>query len=179
MRIKITILTAWTGAAVVLAMSTGACSRDAQAYTPQQIEQRYGVSGAYADTIATPDGTLKGTVVPVTLADGRRAQLVIPAERARDLHAVYLRDEEGLHPVMLEDRADRVTVAQSPRVVRRTVEPAHPHKRSWEKEALIVGGSAGAGAAIGALAAGKKGAGIGAATGGVGGLIYDLATRKR
>ena len=86
MRIKITILTAWTGAAVVLAMSTGACSRDAQAYTPQQIEQRYGVSGAYADTIATPDGTLKGTVVPVTLADGRRAQLDIPGEQIGRAH---------------------------------------------------------------------------------------------
>ena len=37
----------------------------------------------------------------------------------------------------------------------------------------------GAGAAVGALTGGKKGAGIGAAAGGVGGLIYDLATRKK
>ena len=44
---------------------------------------------------------------------------------------------------------------------------------------LIIGGSAGAGTAIGALAGGKKGAAIGAAAGGVGGLIYDLATRKK
>ena len=51
--------------------------------------------------------------------------------------------------------------------------------RSWEKELLIIGGSAGAGAAVGALTGGKKGAGIGAAAGGVGGLIYDLATRKK
>ena len=33
--------------------------------------------------------------------------------------------------------------------------------------------------AIGAIAGGKKGAGIGAATGGVGGLIYDLMTRDK
>ena len=33
--------------------------------------------------------------------------------------------------------------------------------------------------AIGALAGGKKGAGVGAAAGGVGGLIYDLATRDK
>ena len=52
-------------------------------------------------------------------------------------------------------------------------------KRSWEREALIVGGSAGAGAAIGAVAGGKKGAGIGALSGGVAGLVYDLATRKK
>ena len=52
-------------------------------------------------------------------------------------------------------------------------------KRSWEKEVLIVGGSAGAGAAIGAVAGGKKGAGIGAISGGVAGLVYDLATRNK
>jgi len=43
----------------------------------------------------------------------------------------------------------------------------------------IIGGSAGAGTAIGALAGGKKGAGVGAAVGGVGGLVYDLATRNK
>jgi hypothetical protein len=57
-------------------------------------------------------------------------------------------------------------------------EPA-PRKRSWQKEALIIGGSAGAGAAIGAVAGGKKGAAIGAVSGGVAGLVYDLATRNK
>lgn len=57
--------------------------------------------------------------------------------------------------------------------------PQHGTKRSWEKEALIIGGSAGAGTAIGALAGGKNGAAVGAAAGGVGGLIYDLATRNK
>ena len=52
-------------------------------------------------------------------------------------------------------------------------------KRSLEREALIVGGSAGAGAAIGAVAGGKKGAGIGALSGGVAGLVYDLVTRNK
>src|SRR5437867_3253770 len=52
-------------------------------------------------------------------------------------------------------------------------------KRSFGKEALIVGGSAGAGAAIGALAGGGKGAGIGALSGGIAGLVYDLATRNK
>jgi hypothetical protein len=53
------------------------------------------------------------------------------------------------------------------------------NKRSFGREALIVGGSAGAGAAIGALAGGGKGAGIGALSGGVAGLVYDLATRNK
>lgn len=52
-------------------------------------------------------------------------------------------------------------------------------KRSLAKEALIVGGSAGAGAAIGGVAGGGKGAAIGAVSGGVAGLVYDLATRDK
>ncbi len=50
--------------------------------------------------------------------------------------------------------------------------------RSTGKSVAIVAGSAGAGAAIGALAGGGKGAGIGAATGGTAGFIYDRITRK-
>jgi hypothetical protein len=51
--------------------------------------------------------------------------------------------------------------------------------RSKKKSAAIVGGSAGAGAAIGAIAGGGKGAAIGAIAGGVGGLIYDRKTAKK
>lgn len=47
-------------------------------------------------------------------------------------------------------------------------------KTSWQKRALIIGGSAGAGAGIGALTGGKKGALIGAAVGGGGAAIVDL-----
>jgi hypothetical protein len=50
--------------------------------------------------------------------------------------------------------------------------------RSWQKEAIIIGGSTAAGAGIGAIAGGKKGAAIGAISGGVAGLIYDMKTRK-
>lgn len=51
--------------------------------------------------------------------------------------------------------------------------------RSFGKSAAIVGGSAGAGAAIGALAGGGKGAAIGALAGGAGGLLYDRLTARR
>ena len=54
----------------------------------------------------------------------------------------------------------------------------YPKDRSKKKSAMIVGGSAAGGAAIGALAGGGKGAGIGALTGGVGGFIYDRLTHK-
>ena len=165
---------------LIAASSLAGCSRDIQAMDePKSIEQQYGVSGTYTDTIATPDGSMKGTVVPVTLADGRTAQLFIPGARAREPHTVYLRDTDGLHPLRMKEHATREQIATSPAIVERRAEPAHANKRSWEKEALIIGGSAGAGTVIGAVAGGKKGAAIGAAAGGVGGLLYDLMTRDK
>jgi hypothetical protein len=165
--------------ALLIAVLFAACTPDVQAMNGQQIEQRYGVSGAYGDTIATPDGQLRGTVVPISIADGRPGHLIIPEKQANEPHAVYLRDEQGIHPVQLRDNESRDELARSPSIVETRPETEHANKRSWEKDAVVIGGSAGAGTAIGALADGKKGAGVGAAAGGVGGLIYDLATRNR
>jgi hypothetical protein len=165
--------------AILSATIFAACTRDAQAMTAEQIEQQYGVAGAYAGTVTTSDGLVKGTLVPITLADGRQGQLFIPQKQTEDPHPVYVRDEQGLHPVQLKEKASRDEVVRAPAIVERKPVAEHKNKRSWEKEALIIGGAAGGGAAIGALAGGKKGAGIGAAAGGVGGLIYDLMTRDK
>ena len=165
---------------LISASALAGCSSDIQASDePKNIEEQYGVAGAFTDTIATENGPMKGTLVPVTLADGRKAQLFIPGTKAREPHAVYLRENDGLHPVRVQENATREQVAKSPAIVERRAEPAHTNKRSWEKEALIIGGSAGTGTAIGAMAGGKKGAAIGAAAGGVGGLLYDLMTREK
>lgn len=53
------------------------------------------------------------------------------------------------------------------------------HHRSTRNSALIVAGSAGTGAAIGAIAGGGKGAAIGALAGGAGGLVYDRLTANK
>ena len=156
------------------------CEQKADAVTPEKIEQQYGVSGAYTGSVPTSDGgAIRGTLVPVTLADGRKAQLFVPQQRRDEPHGVYLHDDQGLHPVHIKDSATREDLAAAPTVVEQRREPEHPQKRSWEQDALIIGGSAGAGTAIGAIAGGKKGAAIGASAGGIGGLIYDLATRNK
>jgi len=176
-----TLARAWM-AALLFASATVlvGCEQKADAVTPEKIEQQYGVSGAYTGSVPTSDGgAIRGTLVPVTLADGRKAQLFVPQQRRDEPHGVYLHDDQGLHPVHIRERATRDEITSAPAVVEQRTEPAHRQKRSWEKEALIIGGSAGAGTAIGAMAGGKKGAAVGATAGGIGGLIYDLATRNK
>ncbi|HTL01683.1 MAG TPA: hypothetical protein VL243_05630 [Vicinamibacterales bacterium] len=74
-------------------------------------------------------------------------------------------------------------VVTSQPVARRTVsqrtysrEEVAP-KRTWQKSALLIGGSAAGGAGVGALIGGKKGAGIGALIGGGSAAIYDQVKR--
>ena len=98
-----------------------------------------------------------------------------------------LRENGELFPVELQNPgvSREEFIRSEPRIIERRVvqQPTRTverkKKRSLEKEILIVGGSSGAGAAIGAVAGGKKGAAVGAISGGVAGLIYDLATRNK
>src|SRR5499427_732224 len=141
------------------ALVTGACNRASADTDPKAIEAKYGLSGGYIDEINTEDGKIKATIIPTTLDDGRKVQLVIPHRPIGD-HQVYMRDGITITPLELSD--PKVTkkqfVQSQPRIVERRPAPAAPaaqpqkKKRSLEKEVLIVGGSAGAGAAIGAVA---------------------------
>jgi hypothetical protein len=168
---------------VVSTLTFSACSKTSADVDPKHIEAKYGLSGGYVDEIATEDGKVQATIIPTTLDDGRKVQLVIPHQPVGD-HRVYMRDGITISPLELADpKVPRQQFVQSqPRILERRPAPAptaQKKKRSLEKEVLIVGGSAGAGAAIGAIAGGGKGAGIGALSGGVAGLVYDLATRNR
>jgi len=50
-------------------------------------------------------------------------------------------------------------------------------RRSWKREALMIAGTAGIATAVGALTGGKKGATLGAISGGVTRFMMRLATR--
>ena len=72
-------------------------------------------------------------------------------------------------------RVSRPAASQERTVVRETPER---DDRSWGKTAMIIGGSAASGAAVGGIVDGRKGALIGAAIGGGAASIYE-ATRRR
>jgi hypothetical protein len=167
---------------LLFSLSAWACTRsDANGIDPNTVEAKYGLGGAHTENVMTPDGPMAATIVPITMENGQKAELVIPSKAAGNDHPAYIRDEQGLHPLALNNpRASRSEIVKSgPAVVERRPAVAAKKKRTWEKEALIIGGGAGAGAAIGGVAGGGKGAAIGAMSGGVGGLIYDVLTRNK
>ena len=82
-------------------------------------------------------------------------------------------------PLVTDEALPVRTVAlttRSPRPVRtRTIE--RQPRRDWKKTALVIGGSSAAGAGVGAIFGGKKGALIGAAIGGGASTIYETTRR--
>jgi hypothetical protein len=81
--------------------------------------------------------------------------------------------------------SDEGDIVRDPRIVRtrqttyRAAAPrAQAPRRSWQKTALIIGGSTAAGAGVGGIVGGKKGALIGAAVGGGASTIYEAIKRK-
>jgi hypothetical protein len=167
---------------LLLAGSARAQSRSRTTTTTvRSVQQRYGIQDAYDGTMLHPDGR-RSTAVPVTMDDGRTGEFVIPSGK-QDPNAVYYRDDQTgeLRPVRMDGHMTRKEFVQAPRAVRYQPETQPRNKQSWgwAQDALVVGGGAGGGALIGAVVAGKKGAGVGTAVGGVGGLIYDLLSRNK
>lgn len=94
---------------------------------------------------------------------------------------VYVRSNEYVAPQVVGQPSydSQVVYNDRPAVRREVYETRRVHRgRSKGKSVAIVAGSAGAGAAIGALAGGGKGAAIGALTGGGAGFVYDRMTHN-
>ena len=125
-----------------------------------------GAKTATVDAFAQPPAyvqTVDGQYVPANqLAPAARAQFV-----------------SSSRPVVRTVQAPRRTVSRSSAPVQREREVVReePEGRSWKKTAMIIGGSAASGAGVGAIAAGKKGALIGAAIGGGAASIYEATKR--
>jgi hypothetical protein len=114
----------------------------------------------------------------VNSAQYARVARAVDQETLAPLPVAYTgRSAQAVPAVYQMETLEPARVVRRPATVRRaSVQELEP-KRSWQKRALVIGGTSGAGAGIGALIGGKKGALIGAAIGGGGGAIYE-ATRK-
>lgn len=138
-----------------------------QAYAPQSAAQA---------TYASPQSTENYT-------EPYSSQAAAPAQAGSYSEPVpsaqNAAPDQSVAPVQTSAPAQAMapaqTMASAPEPAPRPV----PRHRSLRRQAMIVGGSAAAGTAIGAVAGGGKGAAVGAVSGGVAGLVYDLLTRNR
>jgi hypothetical protein len=133
-----------------------------QSARPMLVNGRVGlVEEGYA-----PNATYQ-PYAPAYAPAGRPA-MAYPVNDVRAVPAVY-----ETYPAPAPRRVytePRATPAPASRIERAP-------RRDWKKTAMVVGGTTAAGAGVGAIFGGKKGALIGAAIGGGAGTIYEV--RKR
>jgi len=133
-----------------------------------------GTTMSQVDCVSTDPGTAPAPMAAAYQPNGPAAIPVsyAPASFARPQTASF--EQERVVPVAAPAPVvERRVVYQRP--VERTI---RPQKRSVAKSAIIIGSSAGAGAGLGALIGGKKGALIGAAAAGGGATLWDQITRR-
>ena len=161
------------GGVVILAIAASAgCNSSPQPVSAVNPAVDVAPANTYpaANNYTTDEEPAYGMRPPVRTVSPQQVEVQQPypeqpyadAPRPRDTWRSYYSDRTY---------SDRTYEERRPRVVTR--------ERSFGHSAAIVGGSAGAGAAIGAIAGGGKGAGIGALAGGAGGFIYDRLTHKK
>ena len=136
---------------------------DAFTQTPALVQTADGSYVPASQLVTVPASQVAGSqLVTVPAAQVARPQFVSP------------------RPAVRTTAAPRRTVYQSaaPAQAERVVVREEAPQRTWQKTAMIIGGSAASGAGVGAIMGGKKGALIGAAIGGGAATIYESAKRK-
>ena len=121
----------------------------------------------------------------VTAADVYPARPMLASQRVGDIEDLtprqpmaYRVNDSGAVPMYDTYQAPRraSTIARTTRTApRRMVERAP--RRDWARTAMVIGGTSAAGAGLGAIFGGKKGALIGAAIGGGAGTLFEVKKR--
>jgi hypothetical protein len=146
-------------------------------YASTKAEEEQGsLDRALASAPLVDCGSGREAVLEPILVDGKTTVRFKCVAAAREPAVTH----RAAAPVVASAPAVATAPAVENRTTRapQTAENVEKSSRSVKDSALIIGGSAGAGAGIGAIAKGKKGAALGAAIGGVAGAVYDLATRN-
>ena len=131
-----------------------------------------------------------GVVTPGSRADTYQLARPVPVNDVISLSDQaaferYLASRRALgtapaYPVAVSDvRPVRTSqIDSAPRRTARTRVVERAPGRDWKKTALVIGGSTAAGAGLGAIVGGKKGALIGAAIGGGASGLYEAMKRR-
>ena len=143
-------------------------------------------NGLSAADVNVSCGSGQRAIVRQTISAGV-PQVSVDCVQGSALPATYIGDPlaEAIPAVYTTPLPSRAFVTSPAPPVRRVSAPAARsssvaarRSTSWQRRALVIGGSTGVGAGVGALVGGKKGALIGAAIGGGGAALYQ-ATRDR
>ena len=152
-----------------LAAAVGAAACGAQAASP------FANSAAGQTALRCEPG--QHAVVNQAFADGATvtsvscaADLLAPVAAQPAYRGAYQTQPVAYRPAAV---AQPALVRSAPARTTEVVTDSKP-KRSWQKRAMVIGGSSGAGAGLGAIIGGKKGALIGAAIGGGAGTVYEM-----
>jgi uncharacterized protein YcfJ len=147
-----------------------------------QLQPGMGYTVTTDPSLAQPGMAQPGVMQPVVYAAPAQQPYYAPrpvyrrTAPARVYDASSSAPDYSSEPVSTRQRISDANPNAAPYGRDANGEPIVKRDRSVAKSAMIVGATAGTGAAIGALAGGGRGAGIGALAGGVGGFIYDRMT---
>jgi hypothetical protein len=141
--------------------------------------------GLLSPRVATADGAMLSRPMyasdRVTLdpADPRDAMDAAYGARplAYPVNGTAMNGVRAVPAVTTYEPVQPVRTVTRPVVTERPVRVARESGRDWKKTAMVIGGSTAAGAGIGAIFGGKKGALIGAALGGGASTIYEVKKR--